>query len=202
MAKTRLVGDVHGNASMYRSIISEVDKSIQVGDFGVGFGHHPVLDTNHCFIRGNHDNPALSKTYPNYIEDGHHEELTTGGNIMFVGGAWSIDYAYRQENVSWWRDEEINEVKFGEIYDEYQKIKPRIMITHDCPHCVASELFQGVALHKPIHASHTSRWFDVFLTAHKPELWMFGHWHTFADKMINGTRFICLPEFGYADINF
>jgi hypothetical protein len=36
---------------------------------------------------------------------------------------------------------------------------------------------------------------------HKPKLWIFGHWHVPFDEVIAGTRFICLPELAYIDID-
>jgi hypothetical protein len=36
---------------------------------------------------------------------------------------------------------------------------------------------------------------------HKPDLWIFGHWHCDADEVIDGTRFICLNELSYVDVD-
>jgi hypothetical protein len=38
------------------------------------------------------------------------------------------------------------------------------------------------------------------LEAHRPSLVIFGHWHMARDRIIDRTRFICLPELGWIDI--
>jgi hypothetical protein len=35
---------------------------------------------------------------------------------------------------------------------------------------------------------------------YKPETWIFGHWHLSFDKVISGTRFICLNELDAIDL--
>src|SRR5882672_3114620 len=66
----RFIGDTHGKNKRYREIIRECPRSIQLGDFGVGFINYggmrhgsfqpnPPFDAmsegDHKFIRGNHD---------------------------------------------------------------------------------------------------------------------------------------------------
>lgn len=38
-------------------------------------------------------------------------------------------------------------------------------------------------------------------TAHKPKLWLFGHWHMPFDEVVSGTRFICLAELATIDVD-
>jgi len=100
----RFVGDVHGNYRKYLSLIEGADRSIQVGDFGMGFLSR--LDAQHMrdqldpiahrFIRGNHDDPTLCRSTPHWIEDASHDEEE---DIFFLGGAWSIDADWRNIRV-------------------------------------------------------------------------------------------------------
>lgn len=185
----RYIGDVHGKVDRYLPLTYGVD-SIQVGDMGVGFRDIPTLSPTNRFIRGNHDNPEECRSHPNWIKDGTVEDDT-----MFIGGAWSIDQAYRIEGVSWWRDEELSIADFDHMINVALISRPRVMITHDCPKSVVVPLFRR----EPIK-TRTQQALDVILTACKPELWIFGHWHEDQDMVIDGTRFICLGELSYVDL--
>lgn len=203
----RFISDIHGNWDQYAKIIKGCDESIQVGDFGFGF-----IDKNpnkqkriedklfkamvggfHRFIRGNHDSPSICKESPFYINDG-----TLIGNEMYIGGAWSIDHAYRKEGVSWWADEELSYDELSDMVEIYEKVKPKIMVTHEVPEQIGKHLFAD--LHIDRYPSRTRSAFDIMFQIHKPELWVFGHWHTNKDVNILGTRFICMQELGYIDI--
>jgi len=39
MPKTRFIGDVHGKFGAYKRLIAGCERSVQVGDMGVGFRH-------------------------------------------------------------------------------------------------------------------------------------------------------------------
>ena len=194
------IGDVHGFFDRYKKIIKKHPETIQVGDMGVGFHRmigddrtperNPPYDAmakgNHRFIRGNHDNPAVCRQHDFWIPDGHVE-----GDMMFIGGADSIDKAYRIEGLSWWREEQLDYGEWVVTYDTYLKNTPRIMVTHDCPRSIYYHLHERV-FETPDDA--TSRNLQYFFESHKPELWIFGHHHLSFDKVIDGTRFVCLDE--------
>lgn len=194
----RYIGDVHGKFDDYELLISEVPESIQIGDLGVGFVNHPnpsqekMVEHNARFIRGNHDNPRSCRGHSQWIADGMVE-----GKTMFVGGATSIDKAWRVEGVSWWADEELSQAEFGDIMDTYIDVKPRVMVTHECPEEVAMALMGRTKLDFP---SITRQAFQHMWSAHSPELWVFGHWHQSFDKTYRGTRFICLDELEVLDL--
>ena len=199
----RFIGDVHGKWMPYRKRLRGIDYSIQVGDFGVGFPtsqrasgkvSEPPKDLqseNHRFIRGNHDNVDLCKDIPGFISDG-----TVDGNMMFMGGAWSIDHAYRTEGVDWWRTEENTIPDLNSFIDIYEDTKPSVMVTHDCPTEVANAFFPYFKK----EGSRTRQALDAMLEIHWPNLWIFGHWHERHDMVIRGTRFICLEELGIVDV--
>ena len=196
----RFIGDVHGKFDQYLDIIQNVSESIQVGDFGAGFKPLPTVigetglfaTTKHKFIRGNHDNPAICAESPNWIHDGD-----VIAPMMFVGGALSIDRLKRFEGRDWWSDEECSMDAFYRFMDIYEAIKPEIMVTHDCPEVVSDKLFGGTKLEMP---SRTRQALQAIFDLHQPKLWIFGHWHMSRNEMIDGTRFICLGELEYKDI--
>jgi hypothetical protein len=215
----RLVGDIHGGFNEYSFYDLGVGRtrhmgdpvppehSVQVGDFGIGFytpyWHDAVNDwmkknPGHRFIRGNHDDPAMCKTMAGYIPDG-----TIEGDVMYVGGAWSIDQAHRVEGVTWWRDEELSVDELNKLVDRFVQHKPRVMITHDCPTQVAWDMFisrgnarSGFGQLK----TRTAEAFQAMWEMHQPEEWYFGHWHFTRDLTLHGTKFQCLGEHEYMDV--
>jgi hypothetical protein len=206
----RFIGDVHGKFGRYKTILkNSPHPTIQVGDMGVGFRRmdsrmieeidltnppHAVMQAGeHRFIRGNHDNPLVCRGHSQYIVDGHVE-----GDMMFIGGALSIDRMYRTEGYSWWADEELSSEQLYVMHDKYMMTKPKIMITHECPEAVAKILSNEM---KFADGSRTRQAFNSMWENWKPKLWIFGHWHQSFDQVILDTRFICLNELEYVDVN-
>jgi hypothetical protein len=187
---TRYIGDVHGNMDQYQRLIRGIPKSVQVGDFGAGFVKIPELPINHRFIRGNHDNPDICRNHPNCIVDGSFD-----GDTLYIGGAWSIDQQWRTPGVSWWYDEELSIIEFEEIITTAATYQPRKIVSHDCPMSVVSELFGLIP-----RSTRTQQALDTVFDVCKPEVWIFGHWHTSISQVIKGTRFICLDELEYVDL--
>jgi hypothetical protein len=212
MTLTRLIGDIHGMVNDYKAYA--IDKfegpTIQIGDFGIGFGqgdywHESVDDFHtrggHRFIRGNHDDPAICKTMPGYIPDGRVE-----GHTMFVGGAWSIDHAWRTAGVNWWADEECSIEQFNQIIDTYAVVRPRVMITHDCPTQAAIDIFQRRGLlwggsEAKLENTRTATALQAMFEIHQPDFWFFGHWHHTVHQKIGNTHFQCLGELDYIDFD-
>ena len=193
----RFVGDIHGDTYvLYRACSTTDGPVIQVGDFGVGFIDLPswLKTSDLLFIRGNHDDPGRCREIPNWIPDGFYAPLT---QMMFVGGAWSIDQAYRIPGLSWWPEEELNDRQFEQIFEVYAKERPRVMVTHDFPHSVIANKFN----HLRIRATRTSTWLDSFLVEHQPELWVGGHWHKSVDWHHGDTRFRILDINEVVDID-
>jgi len=211
--KTRLIGDVHGKIRSLTKILEnlpeDINDVIQVGDMGVGFAPHDPRETlemdklflkyNLKFIRGNHDNPAVCKTMKSWIVDG----TVLNGSSIFIGGAWSIDHAYRMDGVDWWHDEEISQFKFAQLVDIYDLVMPEVMITHDCPESISEDHFinTGKAMGSVKHTTLTGSALEMMFRSHQPKLQVFGHWHSDLDVIVDGTRFICLDELSYIDVD-
>jgi hypothetical protein len=224
MTIIRFLGDCHGKYRRYSTIISNSPyPTIQVGDMGVGFRSWPhgkasanppydkMVAGKHRFIRGNHDNPAVCARHSQYISDGTVETAMscTGSDMMFVGGAVSIDKAYRIEGYSWWADEELSGKELQSIKFLYGRVAPAIMVTHECPESIAAMIVGrirdlrngGYMKMEPRFASRTRMAFESMFRAYQPKLWIFGHWHVAFDQIVNGTRFICLPELETIDVD-
>lgn len=209
--KIRFIGDVHAKFAPYSKLIKGCDRSLQVGDFGVGFINpytdkpysNPPYDHmakgEHFFIRGNHDNPGVCKRHPFWVKDGG--SVFGRDDIFCVGGAFSIDKDRRTENYDWWHDEELSYGQLCNIMDTYELVKPKIVVTHECPDSVISRVCQARGMHKYDIPSVTRRCFDNMLEIHKPDLWIHGHWHLSAWTIHKGVQFIALNELEYVDLD-
>lgn len=213
MTKTRLIGDIHGEWEQYYAnctdaINSGCERTIQVGDFGVGFSgpywHDRAdefhWDGTHRFIRGNHDSPARCKQMAGWITDGRVEN-----DVMFIGGAYSIDWMLRTEGTSWWADEELSMEELYRLIDVYEQVKPRVMITHDAPLDVTKEMFiqSGLAVfghNAKLINTKTGTALNTMLAIHQPEEWYFGHWHHTMQYRYGRTMFHCLGIHDYVDV--
>lgn len=207
--KMLLVGDIHGKFSPFHVFARRVQGRgvavVQIGDFGHGFLDHGTAErvenffrgnAGTCgFIRGNHDDPEICRAMPGWIPDGHYDP---NWDIMFVGGAFSVDWHVRTQGLDWWADEECSIAEFNAIVDRYAAVQPRIMVTHDAPADAIRALFPGDPVFQPM--SRTMQALNAMLELHRPDLWIFGHWHRSAGGVVDGTRFQCLGELRYCSV--
>jgi Icc-related predicted phosphoesterase len=195
------VGDVHGWFNEFLAtckLYKDSDYIIQVGDTGFGFKNtlqysNITLPKNVKFIRGNHDNPTLSRNHPNYLGDyGFNKDI----GIFYISGAYSIDKAWRIPGVSWWEEEELNYNDLQKVAELWASVKPDIVVTHDCPKSVQSFL-------KSHHSdgNRTNNALEFLFNEHKPKFWVFGHHHIYKREKVLGTTFQCLPELGTVTID-
>lgn len=201
MNKVRFIGDIHGLIYQYLTLIQESPlPTVQVGDFGFGFIHGNPIEyadaDKHRFIRGNHDSPAVCKEQPNFIPDG-----TVENNVGYLGGASSIDRMFRVEGVSWWEDEQCSISELHRILDRFCAEKPEVIISHECPEFVSNAICEAYSKTKYIDDNRTRQMLEQIYYHYKPKLHIFGHWHLDFDWTYQGTRFICLPELAYIDID-
>lgn len=228
------IGDVHGKIKSYRNIIRalpEGSKSLQLGDMGLGFkGVHLYAKGSmdrgwHRFIRGNHDGPEACRKHPCYLGDyGYLPEE----RLFYLGGAWSIDQAYRTEDVSWWRDEELSYEALDKAYQLYVQCRPKIVATHEAPSKAAFQMLERLMLpakyvgHAPCPTdqnvrlkgdeyayykaklgcvnTRTSQALQRMFEEHQPEWWGFGHYHLTTEFKIGPTNFFCLNELDTKEI--
>ncbi len=201
--KMRLIGDVHGKYRNYATLLMNTPDdmpSIQVGDFGIGFGPVPtqleelMVKRGDKFIRGNHDKPSECKQHSQWIPDG-----SVYNDVFCIGGASSIDRAYRTEDVDWWPDEELSIAELNKAIDIYTQIKPKVVVSHDCPEAIARILFEHIYTEEG--SNRTRDALQAMYDIHMPQFWIFGHWHTNRMALFqNTTTFVCLNELNYIDI--
>jgi hypothetical protein len=183
------IGDVHAEFAAYAELIRWIGDypSIQLGDMGIGFAPSAqlVIPSHHRFIRGNHDDPQMCSKMPNYLGDfGYLPEH----KIFFVSGAWSPDMYVRTEDVNWWPDEELDKASRRCALAQYKKVKPRIVVSHDCPLSVLHKMYDR----RQVELSATAQLLDDMFEYHKPEAWVFAHHHRSMCFAVAGTSFYCL----------
>ena len=172
-----VLGDVHG-----QKIPNIEGKVFQLGDLGFNYGSLDSLDSNiFKFGAGNHDNHALLKVDPpkHYVgRYGYHE-----WGFYWIGGAYSIDKKFRTLGFDWFANEELTLLEANACMTDYYKMKPDIVISHDCP-----TIIKGM-----IHENCIRTWTDILLNAildiHSPKLWIFGHHHTSFEYKLGPTLF-------------
>jgi len=127
-----------------------------------------------------------------YMPRGSIFTLNDGRNILFMGGAHSIDKDHRRVGVDWFPEEVIQQ---KDLYD-LPNVEVDIFITHTCP----SELVHDLIPHNSFKTEEPS---NIALSElwkiYKPKLWIFGHWHVYKEGNLFGTKWHCLSAPGFGD---
>ena len=226
----RVVGDVHGNIDTihsrkvlnYRQIIENAPYSVQLGDMGFNYSGLDGVDyKRHAMIMGNHDNydnpPINSLGDYGMAYMGHQCEELWGPVVeapwqfYFVRGEWSIDIHMRQDAMlkgapkCWWHEEELTARQMEMCLNEYKTWKPEVVMSHGCPAFI-SELVGSPGVwhffgHREPRISNTQYLLQYMWDAHKPDLWLFGHYHRNWIYEEEGTTFMCIDELDFVDFN-
>lgn len=215
--KIRIIGDVHQKYNDYFLLTNGCNHSIQIGDMGFNYDALKVINKDkHKFFSGNHD--CLDEYYksPHVIESINKSKdygvATHGGlEFFFVRGGFSIDWRQRQQHFlrggakTYWDNEELNIEEMEKALHEYRKVKPDVMITHECPRSISkyvgcNDILESFGYNPRTFSTKTSELLELMFQAHQPKRWYFGHYHNDWASTINGTTFICLNELGYIDL--
>lgn len=98
-----------------------------------------------------------------------------GKKIFTFGGAYSIDKAYRRENISWWKEEIPSQKEFDEAIQNLEKHDMSVdyVITHTGPSTVIGQLnLNGSKIPDP-----TDEMLQVIAGKLTFQHWYFGHFH-------------------------
>jgi len=187
--KVRFLGDVHCDLCFKKRFTKN---TIQIGDLClVDYSKWTFNSGNHFFIDGNHEcfpalNPDAKEPYEivknlTYIPRGY-----VSGNVLFIGGAGSIDKRLRLAGRDWFPEEEITQKQVENILNIKKKIE--VVVAHDCPYFLLKEIVYKVYE----NFASSNKALEVIFNRFKPKLWIFGHHHQSIDCEMNGCRFICL----------
>lgn len=218
--KIRIIGDVHQKYDDYFSLTKDCDYSIQIGDMGFDYKPLNVLDHNrHKFFAGNHDSLDQYYSSPHVIEStgttGKSKDFGTathgGLDFFFVRGGFSIDWKQRQKSFlmggakSYWDNEELSIEEMEMALWQYQKMKPDVMITHECPRSISkhvgdNKILEMFGYNPDRFTTKTSELLEMMFQYHQPKQWFFGHYHNDWYDEINGTQFRCINELSYVKL--
>ena len=189
-----------------RGILSKNDYLIIAGDFG-GVWNKKTLDDdlsyytklpfNVLFVDGNHENFDLLNSYQVEIWNGgkihkikdniYHlmrgQIFTIENKTIFTfGGGTSIDKMWREEHISWWKEEIPSEKEIDEAKKNLKKYNNKVdfIITHsiDRKALYNPKLFIKGNKCKEYEDNVILDWFEENVSY---KHWYFGHYHLDAD---------------------
>lgn len=192
-------GDVHGHWPIFKDMLKKVpedDIIIQVGDIGIwpSVWDDISLPRKVYFIEGNHEYypyingiTEVTEIRPNlyYCPRGTILELD-GRRVAFLGGAESIDKAWRRYRVDWFPEESISLSDYHK-FDNVDSVD--ILVAHTPPYETVMEVTQ---ISDPPNWVNSSAKVvtEVWNNLGKPIL-VSGHMHVnYKDSNIGGTVYI------------
>lgn len=195
--------------------LSKEDLVIVAGDFGFPWTDGESKEDTYwldwlndrsfttLFVDGNHENFNALEEYPEdtfkdakvhrlrdsvfHIQRGETMVLN-GLKFLFMGGAHSVDKAFRKEGVSWWSQEVPSEEDWERAFKAASGID--VVVTHEAPSEVVGELFG----YEADSISHKMQMLFDSMTEPKPKVWFFGHHHSNKKLIKDGTFFFCVYE--------
>lgn len=203
--KILVAGDLHASHTAARKLVAAVeahnpDMVWQVGDFGywprISATHTNTFldilesaDTPIYFVDGNHeDHESLNSASPhqgvNFIRPSiaHAIRGTVLGinslNVLFFGGAPSIDKSYRTPGFDWFPEERPSPAQFQIALDQSDI---DVVVAHDVPNWVDFGYLPPERSFWPVPAVLAAEDFrrELGFVAHKlePRVWFAGHHH-------------------------
>lgn len=210
-----VIGDVHGKYNDYYNLVKDARSSFQIGDFGFGQAWQSLsysdLDVEmHCVGQGNHDPHDVLDEFTPYWTGRYGPVKIDGHDIFWIGGALSIDIVYRVADwvnngrnfKSWWPNEQLSYAEMEDCKKKWKNKKPQVVFSHTAPESIILHHFNGNKGANIMEAygwgsdytDMTSQFLEHLWGIHKPDLWVFGHFHRSWTQTIKGTEFRCLAE--------
>ena len=208
--KLILAGDTHGSKMQIEylcqvAIANDVDKIVQLGDYGIGFDPYwnnavnkraKAAEIDFYFLRGNHDAPSEIRklvdvdlmeiqsmdTNLYYLPDGCKWDWD-GCTFMSVGGAHSIDQQWRTEGISWWADEEPQRHQVERAIDQGDV---DVLLTHDAPEGCVDGI--GGPNDRFPDATASRLAISAVFNSCLPEYLYHGHYHRYYKKLFQGCK--------------
>lgn len=100
--------------------------------------------------------------------------MIDGKTFLGVGGAVSVDKAYRRPNVSWWSQEQLTDEEVDSIVKDVDGMTVDYLVTHDSPSCAPFRERRKDDQESIIHRQRMDR----VGAAASAKMWFHGHFHT------------------------
>lgn len=137
-----------------------------------------------------------------YCPRGSVVELPDGRNVLFMGGAESIDKARRIQGMSWWPQETITQSDLNDLPD----CKIDIVISHTVPMKFIEHPGFSLGRNDPwlanIIRDPSVRALDAIFDQYKPKQWFAGHWHHYMFGNTEGCDWKVLGYVGGSQKNW
>lgn len=211
------LGDIHGRFRLINEYDLRRTNIIQVGDFGVGFEDtkERTLDywnkswearKLHVYaLRGNHDDPKYwdgryNRRWSNITLVPDYSILKIEDrNVLFLGGAVSVDRTDRRTNWDKWEGEEFNydedklmKVMEGNVVDVVAShISPRFCFPHFIGSLVQDYYKKDPTLQLEVQLERElmERAYNIICSFNKPKKWIYGHYHRNHVEFIEDVEF-------------
>lgn len=155
-------------------------------------------DTKIYFCPGNHEDwDSLDKLKNNeiapnifYMKKGSMLMLPDGRQVLFMGGAESVDKYLRKPKFDWFKQELITDSDMENLPSSDTRID--IVISHTAP---LEFVLQEKSISSPQNTTDPSRvYLSRILAAYHPREWYFGHWHLYRNGIYQQCRWTCLNQ--------
>ena len=162
--------------------IDAISKPANTKLYFVGGNHEHWLQLDNLVRHQKTPEPFEVRKNLFYCPTGSTLTLDDGTNILFMGGADSIDKAYRTPGVSWFSQEVLTEKHFYSLPDELQV---DILVSHTCSSSELKDLMKGQHIY---NIDPTWEVLEQTILKYKPSYHYFSHWHKYA----KGKKWECL----------
>ena len=211
------LGDVHAESPLMRDFLNSEEKyCLQLGDFGFIFKYNDWkwnrflnhFEKNYpnkmiFTVLGNHENYDSIEKMPvkdmfgarcrkirsNVYAIERGEILSIEGlNILCIGGADSIDKAWRQDGISWWAQEKISDTDVKKTVEKGLTCSFDMICSHAMPAFFMLQNFTP-CFQTGSEFSLEKIYCDIENNGGHIPLWIGGHVHNSIDMTYNDTLF-------------
>jgi hypothetical protein len=150
-------------------------------------------------LKATSDNPIHVELFKNvfYMPRCSVLKLPDGRNVLFIGGADSIDKEARKYRYDWYSEEIITQKDIYNLPD----VKIDIVVSHTSPGLFKTDLFEGSDDWHQKDSYWLTKFKDPSCVAldavwdkYQPKLWFFGHYHVARYGTYRDTRWFALNK--------
>jgi len=196
----RIISDVHGLQGNYLRRASKAKYSLQLGDLSVNkYDFLRRLNPDyHKVISGNHENFEKDSEWyfrkqPHFLGNYGVWGVPKFGDVFYLRGGFSRNLVEKIRNKTWSNEEQLDQVEFRKAFNLYEWMEPKLMVTHEAPRRMLEHILHPDDIDEESDTD-TNVALDKMMDKHQPDVWVFGHYHKYVSKYLDGTHFIGLDK--------